>query len=122
MMTRTDDPMPAVIARDWVMDAANVERDEAVKALAVAAADSLRFQDKNRDSWSMTPVGIMEAMAKNRLGFATEEVERMRSAERDRPDYQSARWLAWCDRAERAVELLRELTAERVKVPRPRGG
>jgi hypothetical protein len=112
MLTRADDPMPAVIARDWVMEMANVERDEAVKSLAGAGADWLQSKLYPSSDWNFTPYTLVFAIRILGFGKATEQVKCLRWAEVENPPTPATpAWLAWCDLAERAVELLRELTA-----------
>ncbi len=110
-ITRADDPMPPLIARDWLMDHAECERDAAVKMLADAAAASLRFEVRKDTNWDYTPSSAIYEIRTMDLDEAASRLDNMRQAERETPDAGTRHWLAWCDRAGRAIAVLRELAA-----------
>ncbi len=111
-ITRADGPMPPLIARDWLMDHAECERDAAVKMLAEVAYDTLVYVRSETDTWTVTPSGILSRFGDGFYETVADDVADMREVEKTEPDdHQTAFWLAWCDRADRAIAILRELTA-----------
>jgi hypothetical protein len=110
MLTRPAEPMPPLIARDWVMDHAGCERRQAVMLLAAVARKSLEF-DRGRGVWKVTPDRIISYIPAD-LGAAEYQISRIRKEEGEEPDKYSTFWLDWCDRAERIAKIFRELTQE----------
>ncbi len=105
--------MPALIARDWVMEQVGCEREKSAALLMRAAVHTLQF-DSRVGSWEWTPNHIIHSITDFNFVEASNHINRIREAELDEGNRGSALWLAWCDRAKVAVILLRELTAVEV--------
>ncbi len=110
-ITRADGPMPPLIARDWLMDHAECERDDAVKLLADAAADGMDFSSFPGNRWDWTPSEVVSAIRRLDFYVCDMRIKNIRVVESERDIPGTQQWLVWCDRADRAIAILRELAA-----------
>ncbi len=114
MIVRDTNPMPPLIARDFVMDGVGCERGEAVKLLAGAAADWLESERRRwlvwtRDATDGTVTGDMCLKFRSLDLDETEQLSHymcLPDELLDRTEYDD-----FCDRVNNAVAILRELLA-----------
>ncbi len=114
MLVRDENPMPPLIARDYVMDGAGCERGEAVCLLACAAADWLQelrctiLNNFNLPDRFTVSGETTNAVREMRLELAAECRGKLTAIPRRNSEAIYDRWV-W--HAEHAVAILRELLA-----------
>ena len=125
LMARAADPMPYYVARDWLMEQANCERETAVEALVAVAVEWLRAVPVPQDDRLTSKAkSVCAALTGGRLlGAATELKEIRRAVEpqfgvpsvptmalREQWERLAPVWAPWIAAAVLAVRLVRELS------------
>ncbi len=106
MCWRTANPMPAIIARDWVMNEIGCERKEAVQAIAQAAGrllSGLQPTKWNERSKSGMICAYVSRMFLHAAWVALDELKGISTA-----PAMDELYLAWCEHAARVLRLLKE--------------
>jgi hypothetical protein len=102
----------AMQAIDRVMEC-GLEREAAVKALHEAAADWMHEMNSGVD-WNRTPDAVEGRIREGSFEFfdCTEFIDPVGTIrEWTFRDESRGRWFAWCNRADQAIAILRELKA-----------
>jgi hypothetical protein len=127
LLTRADDPMPPYVARDWLMEQADCDREAAVEALSAVAVKWLRAVPVPQEEGSLTSraESVCAALAGGRLLGAAGLLREIRgsvepqflhpisltsSSVREWRERVTREWAPWIAAAALAVRLVREFS------------